>query len=187
MAPALPVLFGAAFTVSSAVALGSLLLRRCPLRAQERFVLAFVAGGAALSTLVFALCCLGVARPPVFLFAGAVLIVAALCLRTAPQGRLPSMTLWPGLAAGAVLAVYGALYLVHAMAPERSPDGSTYHLGLVARYLREGGFASVPPSMYAGFPGGTEMLFLFAFAFGRHSAAALVHLAFRAALAGLLI
>ena len=69
------------------------------------------------------------------------------------------------------------------MAPEISPDGSAYHLGLVSRYLREHGFTRNADSMYAAMPGGVEMLFLWAFAFGRHSAAAVVHLVFLIALA----
>jgi len=63
------------------------------------------------------------------------------------------------------------------------PDGSGYHLGLVARYLREHGLNRITTNMYANLSQGAEMLFLFAFAFGRHSAAALVHLAFTFALA----
>ncbi len=69
------------------------------------------------------------------------------------------------------------------MAPEASPDGATYHLGLVSRYLGAHGFVRITDNMYAAMPGGVEMLFLFAFAFGRHSAAALVHFAFLLALA----
>jgi 4-amino-4-deoxy-L-arabinose transferase-like glycosyltransferase len=68
------------------------------------------------------------------------------------------------------------------MVPETSPDGATYHLGLVSRYLRAHGFERITTSMFAALSQGIEMLFLFAFAFGRHSAAALVHFAFLAAL-----
>src|SRR5665811_1034723 len=61
-------------------------------------------------------------------------------------------------------------------------SGAGYHLGLVSRYLREHGFVRITDNLYAAMPGGVEMLFLFAFAFGKHSAAALVHLAFLLAL-----
>ena len=74
------------------------------------------------------------------------------------------------------------LYLANAMAPEVSPDGAGYHLGLVARYLREHGFVRITDNLYAAMPAGVEMLFLFAFAFGKHSAAAMVHFAFLLAL-----
>ncbi len=69
------------------------------------------------------------------------------------------------------------------MAPEASPDGGGYHLGLVARYFREHGFHPITWNIYASLSEGAEMLFLFAFAFGKHSAAALVHFAFLVALA----
>ena len=83
---------------------------------------------------------------------------------------------------GIFFGMYVVLYLSNAMAPEASPDGAGYHLGLVARYLREHGFVRITDNLYAAMPAGVEMLFLFAFAFGRHSAAALVHFAFLVAL-----
>ena len=82
----------------------------------------------------------------------------------------------------AAFAAYFILYFFNAMAPEASPDGSTYHLGLVARYLREHGFRPITWDIYANFSEGVEMLFLFAFAFGKHSAAAMVHFVFLVAL-----
>ncbi|MEO8130577.1 MAG: hypothetical protein ABI822_25980, partial [Bryobacteraceae bacterium] len=59
-----------------------------------------------------------------------------------------------------------------------SPDGITYHLGIVSHYYQWHGFRQISTSMYANLSQGMEMLFLFAFAFGRHSSAALVHFAF---------
>ncbi len=79
---------------------------------------------------------------------------------------------------GVIFGLFTVLYFFNAMAPETSPDGSSYHLGLVARYFREHGFPRITSSMYANLSQGLEMLFLFAFAFGEHSAAALVHFAF---------
>lgn len=81
-----------------------------------------------------------------------------------------------------MFTVYLAAYFTNAMTPERSPDGTAYHLGLVARYLREHGFRRITTNMYANLSQGVEMLHLFAFAFGRHSAAALVHFCFLATL-----
>ena len=69
------------------------------------------------------------------------------------------------------------------MAPEFSFDGSRYHLGLVGRYLREHGFHRITDNLYASLSQGVEMLFLYAYAFGKHSAAAMVHFAFLLALA----
>jgi hypothetical protein len=65
------------------------------------------------------------------------------------------------------------------MAPETSADGGGgYHLGLVARYYDHRGFLPIRTNMYSGLSAGIEMLFLAAFAFGRHSAASLTHLLF---------
>jgi hypothetical protein len=75
------------------------------------------------------------------------------------------------------IAAYFVWYLCHAWAPEASPDGAGYHLGLVIRYLHAHGFVRITDNMYAAMPGGVEMLFLFAYPIGGGSAAALVHLA----------
>jgi hypothetical protein len=81
-----------------------------------------------------------------------------------------------------VFAAFFACYLCNAVAPEISPDGSSYHLGNVARYWRHGGFDWHFHSIYSSLSQGMEMLFLVAFAIGRHPAAATVHMAFQAAL-----
>src|SRR6185369_14467777 len=75
-------------------------------------------------------------------------------------------------------AVYFLLYFFNSMAPEISYDGSRYHLGLVSRYLREHGFQRITDNLYASLSQGIEMLYLYAFAFGRHSATAMLHFAF---------
>jgi hypothetical protein len=82
-----------------------------------------------------------------------------------------------------IFTSYFILYFFNSMAPESSFDGSAYHLSLVARYLREHGFHRITWSLYASLSEGAEMLFLFAFAFGRHSAASMVHFAFLLSLA----
>jgi hypothetical protein len=84
---------------------------------------------------------------------------------------------------GVLFGAFTILYLCHAWAPEMSPDGSGYHLGLLARYLREHGFERLTTNMYAGLSAGIEMLFVPAFVIGRHSAAALVHFAMTFSLA----
>ena len=69
------------------------------------------------------------------------------------------------------------------MAPEISFDGSRYHLGLVADYVRAHGFHPIVDNFYSALSEGVEMLYLFAFTFGRHSSAAVVHVGLLAALA----
>ena len=173
---ALGILFGAAFTVAVSMALG----RRLVGEARDPGI-QFVAGAAALSMAVFALCCAGLVYPLVFLAGGAGVLAWGLrCARP----KLPWRR-WPveHYLFFLVVASYFVLYFFNSMAPESSFDGAGYHLGLVARYLREHGFHPIVWNLYASLPQGAEMLYLFAFAFGRHSAAAMVHFAFLLALA----
>ena len=172
----LAILFGAAFTCAVSLALGGLLLRDACRDPGVRFV----TGAAMLSLLVFLLCSAGLAYPLVFLRSAlsAVAAAAAPIARASRPLRRAAME----LVADPSSRAYFVLYLANAMAPEASPDGAGYHLGLVARYLREHGFVRITDNFYAAMPGGVEMLFLFAFAFGRHSAAALVHFTFLLAL-----
>jgi hypothetical protein len=167
----LSILFGAGFTVAVGYSFGALILKRSHPDPAVRFV----TGSALLSALVFLAGALDLFYPSVFLLLGAAAIVLArsewLTLRAPKLGRL-----W------LIFLPFLILYLANAMAPEISFDGSRYHLGFVARYLREHGIHPIPENMYAGFPQGVEMLYAFAFAFGRHSAAAVVHLAFLVAL-----
>jgi hypothetical protein len=167
----LAIIFGAAFALAASYALGSRLLRD----AADDPGLRIVSGAALLSTAVFACCAAGIAWPSTFLVLGA----AALALVKLPAKRpaLFDCRWW------LILAPFLALYLSNAMAPEISFDGSRYHLGLVAHYLREHGFHAIHDNFYAALPAGVEMLYLFAFAFGRHSAAATVHFGLLLALA----
>ena len=179
MPAALPILFGAAFALAAAYALGALMLRR--MAAPHPLMLA--AGGAGLSTVVFLTLIAGVAGPIAFAVIGAACLAAFARFRGGPTAKTPSpipRVLYP------VLAAYGVLYFVHGMAPEIQPDGAGYHLGLVAEYLRLGAFPG-RVGFYEMVPQGMEMLFLFAFAFGRHSAAKLVHLGFLFATVPLLL
>ena len=180
--PALAILFGATFTAAVCAALGTLLLGRDPRDLPARFV----TGAALLSLIVFLLCAARFAYPLVFLILGA----AAVLLAGRPPWSRPqwSCPQWscPKLPHSRLLlaafAVYLVVYFFNAMAPEISYDGSRYHLGLAARYLRDHGFDRLTTNLYAALSQGVEMLYLFAFAFGRHSAASLVHFCFLLAL-----
>jgi F5/8 type C domain/Dolichyl-phosphate-mannose-protein mannosyltransferase len=57
----------------------------------------------------------------------------------------------------------------------------------VLKYFRAHGFVRITTNIYASLSQGLELLFLFAFAFGRHSSAALVHLGFLVTLPLLMI
>jgi 4-amino-4-deoxy-L-arabinose transferase-like glycosyltransferase len=180
------ILFGAGLTIAASAAAGRLLLRRArlPFDRGEHLLFAFLTGSALLSLLTFLLCTAGLARKGVFLAAG--LCLLATWRPTAAPSGAPIPRLWKILLL-TVGGAYAVLYFFNALKPEISPDGSTYHLGLVARYLRERGFHRITNDLHASFSEGIEMLFLFAFAFGRHSAAAMVHFAFLLVLPAMVI
>ena len=185
------ILFGAGFTVAVAVALGSLVIGalRVRLYRLESALFAFVVGAGCLSFLTSLLCLAHIARKGVFQWCGAALIVAAWWLgRGRPKRReLPAVPLKWWAAFWGVFLAFGIYFFWTALAPEISPDGSGYHLGNVVRMWRNHGFDWNYHSMYAYLSLGTEMLFLWAFSFGRHSAAALVHFAFYCTLPWLLV
>ncbi len=189
MRQVLSILFGAVFTISMSAALGSLLLRRLrvSLLQGEAALFGFLAGAACTSLLTFLLCLIGQARWSIFLFAGAVAIGAALW-RGWPRPGNPIAGLKHKYALYyLIFTVYFVIYFINALAPEASPDGSSYHLGNVAHMWHSHGFAWNYHSMYAYLTQGLEMLFLVAFAFGRHSSATLIHFTFEITLALLII
>ena len=180
----LSILFGAVLPLAAAYAWGVLVLRRMP--APPAIALAL--GAAVESLLVFLLLVLHLGGRPAYL---------ALCL--APLGALPflsrrqlddpavaPLSRYGRSAAGVIFGAYAVWYLVNAMAPEISPDGITYHLGLALDYTRLGRFPD-RLTFYQALPQGMEMLFTVAFAFGRHSAAKLVEFGFLAATPALLL
>ncbi len=191
MKAALYILFGALFTVFTATALGTLLLRSLRIRLYriEERLLAFVTGSALLSLFVFVCGATHLVYKGVFLVAGAGAVGAAIWRgghRPSAENAPPVPRLWLWIF-GSVFAVFTVLYFFNAMAPEKSPDGTAYHLAFPADYYRAHSFVRITRNMYANISQGVEMLFLFAFAFGRHSAATLVHFSFLAALPWLML
>jgi hypothetical protein len=188
---ALAALAGAALTVMACYGLGSLLAARvgARLRRDEKFPLAFVLGAAILHLAIFAVMALHIAYRPVLIALLAAFVAAAL---VTGDWRLPakedaernrSLPRPIRYLFGAIAAAFTVLYLFNAWAPEISPDGSSYHLGLVALYLKAHGFKPVLTNVYSTLSGGVDILFVPAFAIGRTSAAALTHFAFLIALA----
>ena len=143
----LAILFGWLFTVATAWALGTLLLRKISLpfyRSEDR-LFAFLVGAALLSAIVFVLCAAQLAWKALFLVLGLAIIVYA--LRSGahrPRGDsfspLPRLWRWVFLV---VFSVFTVLYFINALEPESSPDGMSYHLGVVARYQRTHGFPRI--------------------------------------------
>jgi len=190
MGAAVYVLFGAGFTMAACCAAGRLFTDwlRLPLDRQERWLFSFLLGGVIVSNFTFFLCVAHLVYKGVFLAAGAAVVLWAIRQRCAHTAK-PSLPLerpWKYLLLG-IGGAYFLYYFVNAWAPEISPDGAAYHLGLVARYWREHGFHRITTNMYAGLSQGLEMLFLFAFSFGRHSGAAMMHFAYFVALACALV
>jgi hypothetical protein len=191
MMAAISVLFGALLAIATCWALGAILLRWLSLhlfRTEEPFV-GFIVGSACLSAVVFLLAALHLAYKGVFLAVAASAIVAAFALGAhRPIGDnfspLPALWKWTFIA---VFGAFTVLYFFNAMAPEMSPDGMTYHLGEVAKYYRAHGFVRITTNLYGNLSQGIELLFFFAFAYGKHSAAALVHYAFLVSLTFLML
>ncbi|HMD49290.1 MAG TPA: discoidin domain-containing protein, partial [Bryobacteraceae bacterium] len=173
-------------TVAAAWAMGAILLRGFAgiFYKWEARLFAFIAGSACLSAVVFLLCIFKFARPGVFLAIGLASIGYALFSkadRVHGKNFTPLPTLGRWLFA-AVFAAFSVYYLLNAMSPEQSPDGVSYHLGVVAQYYRARGFPLITNNYYASLTQGIELLFLFAFEYGKHSAAAMVHFSFWIAL-----
>jgi len=126
------IVFGALFTVAVCLAWGRILFRilRIELARFEHDLLAGVCGAAMLSGFVFLLCTVKLARTPVFLLMG---IAIPFVFRRPARQRFPALPLFWKWLFCAAFVFYALLYLSNSLAPEFSPDGSSYHLGLVAR------------------------------------------------------
>ena len=184
------ILFGALFTLASAWALGAIILRRLAVSLDlwEQRLFAFLTGAASLSMVVFLISAAKLAHRGVFLALGAALIGYAFYTgEHRGEAKLPPLALSSRIVFATIFGGFALFYLTHAMAPEMSPDGMAYHLAEVAQYSRAHGFVRITTDMFESFSQGVEMLFLFAFEFGRHSAAALVHFGFWIVLALLLV
>ena len=180
------ILFAALLTGATAYSLGMLLLRRLRLAftGVEELPYAFVLGAAPLSLSVFLLTAVGLAN--IFSFVAVALLAIGACSYTGAYRlsaeKFPPLP-WPWRALFiATFCVYAYFYLLTALAPEISSDGSSYHLGMVSQYFRQHSFGRVTTNMYANMPMGVEMIYMFAFAFGKHSAAATTHFLFYLAL-----
>lgn len=144
-------------------------------------VWAVACGAPLLSLLLFLLLACGLLTPLTAILC--CLAGAAALFRVTPESfrcPRPPLFVWPFAAA------YAGLYLVHALAPEIEPDAAGYHLGLVAEWLRLGGFAP-RIGFYELLPLGVETLFAPAVAAGGYPAAKLLHLAFVALAAPLAV
>lgn len=184
---AIRILFGAIVVYGVCRAAGYLLFSALKLsfRRAETSFLEFMAGTPLVSLLVFSLASARLVYTSVLCSMGALILLAAVVTykyrrRQTPSAQPDSEPLpvaWQ-LAFWIPFLVFSGLYVIAAMSPETSPDGTGYHLGLISRYYDHRGFYRITTNQFAGLAEGIEMLFLMAFAIGRHSAAAMVHLLF---------
>jgi hypothetical protein len=191
----LGILLGAGLTMAVAALLGRVLLARLlrgepVLTRAEGWLFSFATGAPLLSLTVFFLAATGLAYDWVF-------VLLALCsagaawlwgrqLPTAPAP--PPETdagVWWGVFSLVAIA-YAYVYIPNALAPEIQADAVGYHFGLVGHTYRAHGFPGITTNLYAFLSQGAEMLYLFAYAIGRHSAAKFFHfILFAATLAAL--
>jgi hypothetical protein len=190
MTEALLAVAGALFTAAACYSTGAILLQWFGLepflRRGEQPPLAFLLGAAAVHLWMFALLALQAAYWPAILapLAGATVFALARGLWSSRGDRFSPVGWGLVLIALPVAAAFFLVYFVHAWAPEHSPDGASYHLGILARQLRAHGFERITTNFYGMLSQGVELVFLPAFVIGKHSAAALTHLGFALALAG---
>lgn len=189
---ALAALLGALFVIAACYQLGSAatVCLSLPLRRWEKPPIAFLLGAAILHLAIFAVMALQITYPFVLV---AVIAGAILSGFWRSAWRLPESTIEAPLPLlyRVILAIAGAafaiLYLFNAWAPEISPDGASYHLGFIRRYLAAHGFEAIPTNFLSTLGQGTELLFAPAIVIGGFSSAALLHLAFLGALVMLMI
>lgn len=175
--PLIYILLGWLLTFATSLCSGALLLHFLKLRFS--WPMTFILGACPVSLLVTLLGFSGLIYKGIFL---AVFIgTAALCIHLKAYRSIDSLQItekwfWAGF------APFLLIFFTYALAPEKSPDGMAYHLWLTDRYYDAHAIIPFRNSMYANLSQGSEMLFLFGYAFGRHSAAALVHFTYLIAL-----
>jgi hypothetical protein len=159
----LGILLGTICSGGASFCLGTWVFRRLNLRLEriEHLGLALVVGAACLSQIVFFLCSIGAARRNVFLaiaLLSAIFAVSSGGIKTwSGAKRIPLR--WRCLF-GMLFVSFGIVYLVNAMAPEMSPDGSAYHLPIAMRYLEAHGFENETHNLYSCLSNGIGLLFL---------------------------
>lgn len=177
------ILASALLTYSICVASGQLLLicLKLKLTRAEHWFFGFLLGSACLSTVMFFVAALRWIYDGVLLALGAGVLLGWYLLRRRlvfePTAEPPLSLPWR-LVFWIPYLAFGLFYLATAMLPEISSDGTVYHVGVITRYYARHGFYPMRTDMNANMPAGIEMLFLYAYAFGRHSSTALVHLSF---------
>jgi hypothetical protein len=179
---AIGILAGVFLSGAASLCIGLILFRRFAIQLErtEYLALAFVTGSACFSQIIFVLSSIHLARKSAFI--AIALLAAAVTIgvsrRIPAPARFTPLPPWWKRFFAALFGSFGVVYLVNAMAPEKSPDGAAYHLPFVTRYLSAHGFERIAGDFYASLSQGIELLFMPAVSLGGHSSAALVHFLF---------
>jgi Dolichyl-phosphate-mannose-protein mannosyltransferase len=196
MLQVIPVLFGALCTVVTAWSLGMLLFHKLSLvfYKWEGRLLAYIAGSACLSAVMFLLSAVRLVHRGVLAVVAIAIVAYAVysgafrsSAKPLPPLPSPPLTKWWRWLFAVVFAVFTYIGFFNALAPEHSSDGMAYHLAEVVKYQHAHGFLRITTDMYSNLSQGVELLYLFALDFGRFSSASLVHFTFLVALAFLIL
>ncbi len=179
------ILLATVLTAAVSIVVGNALLRclRVKLYRSEALFLSFVLGSGLLAVVTFVTALAGQIHRGTSFAAAAMMLGLGLWgggHKFPPKNSSTPIPLKWKLTMWAVYLVFGGIYLSIALAPEASLDGSSHYASHAVRWAQQAGFASGDLRQYQ--PGGVEMLFLFAFTIGRHSATAMVELLFLFAL-----
>ncbi len=186
MLPKVLSIIGAALLTSLvAYLLGRVTLARLPgvvrsATTLELRTFSLAVGAVVLSLVTFLICALGWLYDAVLVAAiGTALILWYFYGRvqaSSPEFKMAGATNGWMILTWTVSLQFGVYYLFNALAPEHEHDALGYHLGQIARFRREHGFTLITSNLHAFMPKGAEMLYLFAYSFGRESASKLIHL-----------
>jgi hypothetical protein len=182
---------GTLVVLLGSLAAGGLLFRhlRLALPWHEALALWFLSGSALFSTVWFVFGVCGWVSPTIAVAVSVTLVVLALLSRVWTMlGPLPATYSCRLLAYASVLFVpYCAIYLLYALRPEASPDGSYYHNGFLTLYADVHRIVPVPDSLYAALGQGIEIQALPGFLIGKHCVPGLLQVVYLIALAVLMV
>lgn len=182
--------FGALVVVAGSGALGAMLLSALRLRMSraEALALSFLTGSALFSGLWMALGMSGLAYRGVAYGVSGALLLAAFALgsfrifRDPPACEVVNRAGSPALSVSAALGFallflpFLSIYLLYALYPEVSADGSYYHNGFLNQYAIAHRIVPLPDNFYASLSQASEIQALPGFLIGKHCVPGLVQL-----------
>jgi hypothetical protein len=187
---------GALVVVAGSGALGAMLLHAIRLRVSraEAWALAFLAGSALYSMLWMALGLAGLVYRGVAYGVTAALVAAALLLGsyrmlrgTAESPTPERLSRW-GICGFAILFLpYLWVYLLYALHPEVSADGTYYHNGFIHQYVLAHRILPFPDTFYAALSQASEIQAMPGFAIGQHCVPGMVQLVYLLAATALIV